>query len=53
VVVSIFEVQGESTRWLVAGALLARAALSLLVHGLVSFGQPGTLSRSTGIVSRR
>jgi len=53
VVVSLFEVQGESTRWLAAGAVLARAALSLFVHGLVSFGQAGTLSRATGIVSRR
>lgn len=53
VVVSLFEVQGESTRWLAAGAVLARAALSLFFHGLVSFGQAGTLSRATGIVSRR
>lgn len=53
VVVSIFEVPGEGTRWLAAGAVLARAAFSLFVHGLVSFGQPGALSRATGIVSRR
>lgn len=53
-VVSVFELPSdERTRWFAAGALLGRAAISLFVHGLVGFGRPGTLSRATGIVSRR